>query len=180
MSTETQKLNKGFSLIELIIAIAIFIAVMTIATGAVFSVLNSNIQSKNTKTALSNLNLALESMSREIRFGTVYHCGNSGILTSPQDCPSGNSYFTFLSSEGQRIVYQRSGSAVRKSVNGGSYVSVTSPEINIQNLTFYTIGSSSSDNLQPKTVIIVRGTVGTRAITRFAIQTLVSQRVIDR
>ncbi len=184
MTPQDSKLNKGFTLIELIVATTVFIAVMTISMGAIYSVFNSNAKSKNIKTALSNLNLALESMSREIRFGSVYHCGSSGTLTQPQDCPSGNSYFTFLSSTGSQITYNRNttNQSIEKIVGSASPVRVTGSEIVIQSLTFYTLGSSQADTRQPKTVIVVRGTVGTagKAVTSFALQTLVSQRVIDR
>lgn len=185
MSPRKEKYQKGFTLIELIVSITVFITVMTIAMGAIFSVFNSNAKSKNMKTALANLNVALESMSREIRFGSVYHCGPytyPNILT-PQDCPAGDSRFTFISSDGTTITYRQNSQAVDKNVNGGGPVRVTGPEITIQSLTFYTLGSSQADTLQPKTVIIVRGTVGTgsaKAVTSFAMQTLVSQRVIDR
>lgn len=180
------KKNKGFTLVELLVAMALFITIMTVSMGSIVSIFDANRKARNLKTTLANLNLSLESVSREIRFGTNYHCGNSGILTLPQDCDygsGGNSYFTFLSSDGQQIRYRRNNSRVEKQIGTNPWVAVTGPEIIIQIFRFYTFGSATSDFFQPKVVIIVRGTVGTgsqKAITRFTVQTLVSQRVLDR
>lgn len=184
MRARNKKLNKGFTIIELIVAITVFITVMTIAMGAIFSTFNSNTKAKNMKTALSNLNIALESMSREIRFGRIYHCGSTGTLTVPQNCPTGSSFFTFLSSGGDQIAYRLTGTTIEKQDGAsGSWIVVTGSEITIESLTFYTLGAIAADTFQPKTVIIVRGRVGAtgaKGTTRFAIQTLVSQRAVDR
>lgn len=176
-----KKKEKGFTLVELMVAISLFIIVMTISLGSILSVFDSNRKSKALKAALTNINLAMESMSREMRFGSVYHCG-SGTVTNPQDCPTGNqSIFSFLSSDNIQITYRLTNGSLEKQVGGGSFIQVTGPEVNIQDLDFYTIGSNTADTLQPKTLIVVRGTAGVnKGLTDFTLQTLVSQRVLDR
>ena len=179
--SKNNKNEKGFTLIELMVSLTMFIVVMTISMGSILSVFDANRKSKAMKAALTNINLAMESMSREMRFGTRYHCG-SGTISVPQDCPTGNeSRFGFLSSDNIQITYRLTNGALEKQVGSGSFISVTGPEVDIQDLDFYTVGSNTGDTLQPKTLIVVRGRAGTnKGLTEFTLQTLVSQRVLDR
>ena len=58
---------------------------------------------------------------------------------------------------------------------------ITSPEIVIEDLRFFVQGSEEGDGLQPKVLVIVKGTAGTtqKSSTTFSLQTLVSQRLRD-
>lgn len=69
--------QKGFTLVEMIVSMAIFIVVALIAVGALLKVLDANRKSLNLKTAINNLNFALESMSREMRVGGDYYLTDS-------------------------------------------------------------------------------------------------------
>lgn len=77
--------QKGFTLVEMIVSMAIFIVVALIAVGALLKVMDANRKSLNLKTAINNLNFALESMSREMRVGGEYglllDTDNIGTLT---------------------------------------------------------------------------------------------------
>ena len=164
-------------------AVSVFLVVMTISMGAILSIFDANRKSTSAKTVMDNLNFAVETMSREIRFGTRYHCGSTGNQTNPQNCVSGDTYISFLASDGAQTVYRLTGSAIEKSVDGGSgYVSITAPEIVISSLTFYVLGATGApDTLQPKTIIKITGTAGTKTNTRtaFTLETMASQRLID-
>lgn len=69
--------QKGFTLLEMIISLAIFTIVAVVAVGALLKILDANRKSLTLKTAINNINFALESMSREMRVGRVYSCGTS-------------------------------------------------------------------------------------------------------
>ncbi len=172
-------MKKGFTLIELMTAISIFVIVMLISMGSIIGVFDANRKSKSLKTVLNNLNLAVESMSKEMRFGKNYHCG-SGDVTVPQNCPGGGILMSFLSSDDVQITYRLSGEAIEKQVANGEYIAVTAPEIVIDNLTFYTLGAGTGDLFQPKVVIMIQSHAGTgKGRSDFTLQTLVSQRVLD-
>ena len=64
---------RGFTLVEIMVAVSVFVLVMVISSGAIISVFNANQKSKNLRSAMDNLNLTMESMTRTIRFGTKYH-----------------------------------------------------------------------------------------------------------
>ncbi len=184
-STKNER-QKGFSLIELMVASSVFIVVMMMSSSAVLTVFNSNQKSKNIRSVMDNLNLSLESMSRSIRFGKNYHCTNTGTLTSPLDCPNnttGSNYFTFLDMDGNQVTYTLSAGKVQRTKAGSTYF-MTSPDVTITTLTFRVYGSSgflSGDRFQPKVIMVISGYVGAKINTRstFTIETTISQRQID-
>lgn len=175
--------NKGFTLIEIMVSLSVFIIVMTTSMGAILSILDANRKSETKKTAMDNLNFALESVSRTIRFGTNFYCGT--ITTNPppaNDCPSGSSSFTLRTAEGLLVTYSLSNGRIMKAVNNGTANPVTSPEISITRMNFYVFGSTVWPNLaQPRVLMSISGVVGTKANTSstFNLQTMVSQRKLD-
>lgn len=69
--------QKGFTLVEMIVSLAIFAIVAVVAVGALLKVTDANKKSQTLKTAINNLNFALESMSREMRVGANYAAGSA-------------------------------------------------------------------------------------------------------
>lgn len=175
------KNSYGFTLIEIMVAVTLFTVVATISMGALISIFDANNKSQTSKTVVDNLNIAIEDMVRTIRFGSHYHCGSSGSLTTPQNCPTGSDFLA-LNFNGFTNVYRKNGNTIEKSINGGSsYTPITEPSVVIQNLTFYVFGTDTSDELQPYVVVVIKGYVGTKATTQtnFSIQTTISQRTLD-
>ncbi len=173
----------GFTLVELITSMSLFMLIMTVSMGSILGIFDLNRKSRSLKAVMSNVNLAMESMAREMRFGENYHCGSSGTITSPQNCPSGDDYVSFLSSDDEQIVYRLSDDTIEKSTDGGtSFAAVTGGEVVIEDLSFYVLGAGSqSPALQPKVFIKVSGQAGSdeNSQSEFTLQTLVSQRVLD-
>lgn len=186
-------MKKGFTLIEIMTAVSVFAVITTISMGSILTVFDVNRKSESIKTVMDNLNLALESMAREMRFGTNYICDPLlpmlDTITAPDPCQSGGTSVAFLATDGvTKIVYRQTGSGVgiEKSRDGGqSFVPVTAPELTIQDIKFFVIGAlpsvSEGSPLQPKVLIRIRGVAGSKEGTKtsFTIQTLVSQRKLD-
>jgi type II secretory pathway pseudopilin PulG len=172
---------EGFTLIEMMTSVTIFMVIMTISMGAILGIFDANNKVGSVKTVMDNLNFAVETMTREIRFGRNYHCGSGAPLTAPQNCLAGDTFISFLSNDGFQTVYQLNGTSLEKSIDGGTtYNTVTAAEINIQNLKFYVIGATF-DNLQPKVLIKINGKAGAKVKTSsdFTLQSTVSQRRLD-
>lgn len=171
---------RGFTLIELLTALSIFTVVMVISMGSILGVFDANRKSRSLKTVVTNLNLAMENMSKEIKFGDTYHCG-SGNLAAPQNCASGGSQLSFLDSEGERITYSLSSGAIVREVGGSNDILyLTAPDATIDSLSFYVLGAGTDNSLQPKVIIKIKAHVGTdKSRTDFTLQTLVSQRELD-
>jgi prepilin-type N-terminal cleavage/methylation domain-containing protein len=173
------KKEHGFTLVEIMVSVSIFLIIVTISMGAILGVFSANRKARSQKTIMNNLNLSLEAMSREMRFGSKYHCG-SGPITTTQDCNSGDTSVSFLSQDGKQITYKLNGTSIEKSVDSSGLIPVTSSDVSILNLKFYVIGSTFGDTMQPKVIIVVKGYAGTKSRSDFSLETMVSQRQIDR
>lgn len=195
----------GFTLVEMIIAVGLFAIVMLVSTAALLSLVDANKKAQALQSVMNNLNIALDSMVRGVRMGSVYHCGPDGALTAAQDCPDGargtladggavNALFAYEpyyegGTPPPRTLYwfQTDGNGVGrlyKSEDGtlGGGLPITAPDVSIQSVSFYVTGSSNADNLQPKVLIVVKGTAGggnVKAQTSFHIQATAVQRVLD-
>ncbi len=181
MFNKKLKRNKGFTLIELMVASSIFLVVMLIVSGSIVSIFDANQKSKNLRSVMDNLNLALESMTRTIRFGKNYHCGSSGDLSQPQDCAGGSTALTVRAVDGVQTTYSLSGNRISRTL-GGQANFLTSPDVTITSLNFWVLGTNPfPDTLQPKVIVTISGYVGSKATTRstFNLETTISQRTFD-
>jgi|FLOH01.1.fsa_nt_gi prepilin-type N-terminal cleavage/methylation domain-containing protein len=183
-----KKINAGFTLVEMIVAVALFSLVMVIGMGALLNVLNANRQAQSIQTAVNNLNLAMEMMSREIRTGYYYHCGDTANYHVPRNCSNGSSFMAFESYKGDinnssdQIIFKLFNQRIYKSVDSGtSFLPLTSEKLVLEDLDFIVVGAPKNDGKQPKVLIIAKGYVGERLKERtyFNLQTTISQRMID-
>jgi len=181
MNKKLKNKNTGFTLVELIVSLGLFTVVMMISTSALLSLSDTNKKVQSMRVAFDNLNLALESMSREIRMGSVYHCDATvGTVTTTRDCDvasGGASSISFLSQTGEQITYQLNGATVKRTVGPVGPDAMTAPEIKITNLRFYVLGTNSGSNDQPRVIITISGTAGKRVTSSFNIQTTVTSRM---
>jgi prepilin-type N-terminal cleavage/methylation domain-containing protein len=192
---------KGFTLVEIVVSIALFGFVVVALTGAMLVVVDGNRKSKSLINAVDGLNFALESMAREIRVGDFYNCVTPIRSGFTGDCPNGDTTMGFISSDGAFIVYrlntntnriQRCGSAFLPcpnlppwgtrddSMTSTNYVDMTGSDLTITDLTFYVLGSSNLDNQQPRAAIAVKGVAGVgETSSEFFVQTTITQRFPD-
>ncbi|MEN9582649.1 MAG: hypothetical protein RL641_603 [Candidatus Parcubacteria bacterium] len=85
---------KGFTLLEAMVAIAVFTIVMVIGISALLNVNNTNKKSQNLRAIIDSLNFAMEDMSRNFKLGSYYHCPTlnlapnqvNNFLAIAQDC----------------------------------------------------------------------------------------------
>ena len=72
--TSHHRFNKGFTLVEMIVALMIFSVVATVALGAVIKVISANRKAQTLQSAVTNMNFALDAVSRDLRVGSSYYC----------------------------------------------------------------------------------------------------------
>lgn len=188
---------RGFTLVELLVSVAIFATVMVLSLGALLAMAESNRRVETMKSVINTLNFALDSMSRSIRTGYGYECNQSPIpfsgATTPADCASSPSTrFAFMDSDNVSVAYclgtvsplacNTSGTAILRSKSGGTLAPITSREVVIQTLAFYVIGAPTGDSMQPKVTMLISGYVDVSATQRstFNLQTSVTQRIYDQ
>ncbi len=177
--------KKGFTLVELLVAVAVFSVVMVVATSALLNVINANKKAQAIKTAIDNVNFALESISKDMRMGTGYTCLNdSGDATT---CSStgdvGVRYKSNVQSDGQdqyiSYLYNAAANKIQKGIANSSsvtpaFVDITSSDVDITDMKFYVLTDG-----QPYVVITLSGEAGVQdqIKTKFDLQTSIAQRL---
>lgn len=172
--------KKGFTLIELMVAVSIFAIVMVISMGAILTVVDGNRKNQTMQVAITNLNFAVESMTRSIKTGYNYDINNACQsvtlnISEDQGGPAGD----------DQVIY-----SLREfgdgNENDGLYLDnqdtgyagfITAPDLNITELCF-----RETTDFQPAMMIVIRGeTTGSKEgiNTAFNLFTSVTQRQVD-
>lgn len=188
---------RAFTLIELMVSVALFAIVMLIGVGALLSLVETNRRAQAINSVMNNLNAALEGMSRSIRVGTTYYCRTSSVapapseLAQPQDCAGGGGLLLAFEpsigdsgDDNDQTVYRLNGTQLERSLDsGGTWVALTAPEVIIDSLEIFVVGSSSlssGDAIQPRVVMKIEGSAPVPGgETTFSIQAGVTQRLVD-
>lgn len=87
---KSSNFTAGFTLIEMIVSLAVFSGVITIAIGALLMLVAANDQLQGEQSVMTNLSFALDSMTREIRTGTDYYCDSA----TNDNAQGGNNIFS--------------------------------------------------------------------------------------
>jgi prepilin-type N-terminal cleavage/methylation domain-containing protein len=117
--------QKGFTLVELLVAMTIFMVAVSIASAAFIRTLRSQQALVGLMAANDNAALSIEQMTREIRLSQ-----NFNLI--------GNSELSFINSTGQNIIYRfnETDQVIERSANGGIFGPLTSKQVSIQRLRF--------------------------------------------
>ena len=203
-----KKINNknGYTIIETMIAISVFLVVVMIGMGALLNADLINQKSGDMRSILDNISFVMDDMSTSLRTGTNYYCINSGtagtslgsiVATSGQNCwgiafksagPNSQEW-------GYEIVSQTSAgvttySIIRSEDGGATWVTLTPPEVvvtgnvaGVQISGFSVLGAeplSAGNKQQPFVTIRLVGTITYKnVVSPFSFQTSVSQRDID-
>ena len=180
---------RGFTLVEMLVSVALFSVVMVIVATAYLNLLNLDRQAKATNDVSANLNFVMDTMARSIRTGTQYDCENATL--SP-DCPPSAGGFTlnFLQDDGVTYTtYDLVAGRIEEcqSTTPGCLpdTPITDSRINVTKLTFYVTGvdnNHNSDSTEPKVTFVIQGNINvdpSRAPVTFDIETSATQRQID-
>lgn len=201
--------QRGFTLIEVMIAIGLFVTVVVIGITAVLETNTTYKRTQAVRSILDNMNFVVEDMARNLRLGSQFRCNpnpsdwasaaTATTLEEPQDCPLGAGTLAFEPQDGlagnalDQVVYAvgADGTINKGKVDNGVFVftPITSAAIAIDPLrTAFTIigsqpesgGTGGNDFIQPRAIIRLTGEVLYRGgRTPFSIQTTVSQRLLD-
>ncbi len=209
MYKKAKNLNKGFTLIEIIVSLAIFSIVALVAVGALIKIVDANKKAQSLKTAINNINYALESMSRDIRAGTNYYCvstnftlGNNASLPSKNGCQALDKTWViaFYSSKEKSngaggfchlvYVYRFANETIEKAeqkncgdpIDNSSFYPIISDNITFEHAVATLNVSSVTDDIQSYVFFHLKGYSGSgkeSVQTSFDIQTSISQNLSD-
>jgi len=205
---DTQSKTAGFTLIEVLVSMALFTVVTTMAVGTLLVLIDANGKAQNMQLVMTNVSFALDSMTREIRTGYKYECKNDDDDLSKTNadvtpyvdtpnCSGGQENFAFTESDdsltsgkgSQRIAYKLEGTEIQRRLgNNGSWQAITAPEVTIDTLEFIVTDAKpyydtpvGNDVKSPTVTIFISGSAGDidGLDTTFNLQTTVTQNSID-
>lgn len=190
--------SRGFTLIEMLVSIALFAVVMVVCVGALLSLVTANKKAQALESVMNNLNISLDDMVRAVREGSTFECGPDAarndvvvdLVHGNADCPNGDTTFSFApygsdtTNAAQRTIYRYDSDthSIQRSVAGGEYTTLTDPEVDVTSMEFYVVGTQSGDATQPRVIITIDGTAGggnAKTETTFHLQANALQRVLD-
>lgn len=189
--------QRGYTIIETMIAVSIFLIVVMIGMGALLNANSLHHRSQNMRSIMDNLSFIMEDISRNLRTGYNYHCGDSFSIETPLSCASGDIIY-FEKSDGDAedntdqygykidLAQNATDYAIYRTTDGGgTWILLTSEEIKIDatNSSFIISGAEPvvSDAQQPFATIRLIGNILYKTdSTPFSLQTSVSQRLLDR
>lgn len=170
MKKNTQQ--QGFSLVELLVSISIFTAVMTMSVGTLLVLIDANAKAQNIQTVMTNITFALDSMTREIRTGSKYYCRTYNTFASipvtsiaehlANNCIGGHNFISIVeggtsqasdanltnSVSGNRIEYYFDDSydgrgAILRRLGDGVWLPITPTTVEIDEVDIVTTGTGS-------------------------------------
>lgn len=189
----------GFSLVEMLVSLALFTIIATIAVGTLLVLISGNSKVVEEQTVLTSISFALDSMTREIRTGSEYYCddvatvtgaGVNASNTAVRDCATGEDGFSFReagesltgSTGSHRIAYYFENNTIMRKIEGATAVSMFGDDVKINDAKFIVTGANplgtGTDRLQPSVTIMLEAEAANMAKS-FTIQTTVVQRPLD-
>lgn len=177
----------------MLVAVALFAIVMLVASSTLLSLVYANRKAQALQSVMNNLNISLDEMVRSIRMGSNYRCG-SATPAPNGDCSGGNTviYYTPFGQDPTNraddvaYAYDSDGTICGKDricvIQNGVAIPITAPEVEITDMTFYVVGTTPHDDVQPKVVITLAGSASTadlRTKSTFSIQATAVQRLLD-
>ena len=158
---------RGFTLVEMLVVLGLFSFIMTLATSVLYSTQAINVKLQESQAVLDNLNISMDAMSRDIRYGSDFHCGASSTpeeleINLRKNCSYSN--LTILhggkviffkpssaGSDSDRVAYYasttQSGEVILKDEYIGGSTStyqITADDVKIKSLLFYVEGANTA------------------------------------
>lgn len=156
-----KKISSGFTLVEMLVVLGLFSFIMTLAVGVLYTTQAVNVKLQETQSVLDNVNLSMETMARDIRYGSEFHCAStlteSNIMLR-KSCgyygDHGGKVIFFKTvdavNDNDRVAYYASttsnGNVVLKDeyVNGATTTyQITTNDVKIRSLIFYVTGANT-------------------------------------
>ncbi len=178
--------HEGMTLLEVLMSLAVFAILMTTAAASILGSIDANQKAQSINSVMSNMTVALEAMSRDIRVGSAYAV-EAGI-------PNGNIAEDHLIYTDDHGVQKKislgdiDGNGlgeitVTDLTAGGQPLALTASEVDVESLQF-SIFIEEADGVterQPAVKIKLKGKVNVqdRTATDFYLQTFVSQRLFN-
>lgn len=150
-----EKLNSknGFTIVELLIAMTLFTALIGITSGVFIQSLRTQRNLTAFIAANSNASLTIEQIAREARTGKDFCVGaNSPCVTDAGVYKE----LIFTNAKNEKVKYELSAQAIRRSVNAQTPIPITADNVNVQTLSFYMSGNQPGDGKNARITMVLK------------------------
>lgn len=184
-SSLLRKYEKGFSMVELLTSVGLFMVVVVASTSLFLAIVQGNRKAVAIQNILDEGRFVLEIISRDVRTGIEFA---PNALPGPQE----QNPFEFTNADGNIVCYRfniadPANKKIEKVISavpgcGGVVTQVTSSHIQVDHLRFLVNGTIPGDNMQPRiTILMGISNKGSRAesVSTINLQNTVSPRVLD-
>jgi len=161
----------AFTTIELLVAMTIFVIIVSLATGSFIVAMRSQRAMVNLMAVTDNASLAIEQMAREIRTGYEFCVGANANCAEQQ--------LVFTNYLGEQVIYRLDSNRLERNSQP-----LTATNVSIETLKFIVSGNQTGDDQATRVTIVLKvavpqtGPIGVRGVFT-NLQTTVSARNLD-
>jgi len=166
--------KKAFTLVELLVAVAIFAIIGGIASGVFISALRAQRKSLAYQELLSQTSYLMEYMSRALRMARKDITGT--CIDAMLNYKIIDSGIAFMNYKGECQKFYLMGSQLKEE-KAGVISDLTSGDLQVANFNINLIGQTQTDDLQPRATLFLE--IQGKEQSKIKIQTMVSQRKLD-
>ncbi len=181
MNYKTYKNKKGFTMVEMLVSVAVFSIVVTMVMGTISTIVDASRKSRTITEVMNNLNFGFESMTRTLKTAKTINVSTSG--------GSKINTITATDYKDREIIYKfydwdnSTQRGITRKVGSGEEESITSSNLKLSSwyIRKYTSSGTSGLGAQPRVFFSVKGRVETAKgiSSEFTLQSSVSQRQLE-
>lgn len=185
------KSKNGYTLVELLVAMALFLIVLSIISGLFIKSMNNQRAAVNLLEVNDSVSFSIEQMAREIRTG-YYFCTNDYPISFPPypgypDCGLlEDDELQFVNAFNQVVWYRLNNEAIERGIEDPStlirtYMSITTANVKVKRFNVELIGNNLNDGYPPRIIISLAIAATEKNLENFVtnIQTTISARLLD-
>ena len=158
--------NRGFTMVEVIIGMFLFITVISASTTVFINAMRTQRAIVALLAVQSNISLAIEQIAREVRTGENFSLDSEGLA--------------FTNAKDQKVIYRKNGDFIEKVVDGAAG-RMTADNVVVGKLKFILKGNLPTDGRPPQVTILMSFSPKNSIMKDVTadIQTTISSRVLD-
>ena len=174
--------QKGVSLIELLVAMSVFVLISGVVSGLLISGIRSQRHTLASLQLLDQTSFALEYMSRALRMAIKddsVGCITPGTNYEITSGGAGIKFINHLEGDQCQEFFLGGAQLMHDKGDGNPSLPLTSDKLEVTNLNFDLAGDASGDNLQPRATVAFSVQDADKNWPAIKMQTTVSQRNLD-
>lgn len=166
-----RNIENGFTVVEVLVTSLIF-SIIAMTISAIFiQIINLERRAFAVQKIQDNALLVLEELSRDMRVSRVSNQESSNCAATS---------IALIHPVKGTVVYQTINGVVQRSVDGGSYIDISSSDVNFTRMNFCILGSLVNDNQSPRISIVtsIQNRTG-KEILQINLQTTITSRDVS-